>query len=252
MAVIWKKTKGETSYKVTKAGSAVRLYRNNVLHSQWNENNPISGKLWDLFLLSSLNSEKSIDKVLVLGAGGGAVINLIHCLFPKCHVDAIDLDKTHLYVARKYFKVSKKYCRLIHDDVKNWLPNNENKQYDLIIDDVFFESNNIPYRSVKVQAIWIEKLLKKLTKQGVLVINFADNKEWNKSRKKLANRRLVNQYKFAISSHSTCDNKVVHIAKKQLSKKIIKQRFDSAICQRYMKILNNGKISYKKLLKLSP
>lgn len=251
MAVIWEKKQNKTSYKVTKAGNAIRLYRNKVLHSQWNGKNPISGKLWDLFLLSSLGNERPIEKVLVLGAGGGAVIKLIHFLHPKCHVDAIDLDKTHLYVARKYFKVSKKYCQLIQADVKNWVKRNKNKNYDLIIDDVFFESNNIPYRAVNAQVDWIERLLKKLSKQGVLVINFADKKEWEKSRKELAHSELVSDYQFAISSHCACDNKVVHIANKSLSKKHLKTNLNSVISRRYQYLLDNGSINFKKLSTLS-
>jgi spermidine synthase len=250
MAVIWKKIKGNTKYKVTKAGNAVRLYRNKVLHSQWNASKPVSGKLWDLFLLSSFDNNKPINNVLVLGAGGGAIINLIHHFFPKCHVDAIDLDKTHLYVARKHFKVSKKYCRLIHDDVKNWLEINQGKKYDLIIDDVFFESDSIPYRSIQAQALWVENLLARLTKQGALVINFADQKEWAKSRKQLIRRQLTCEYQFAVATHFACDNKIVHIAKKRLSKKITKNNLNNKSKRQYKCYLNNGIITYRKLTKM--
>lgn len=250
MAVIWKKTKANNKYKVTRVGGAIRLYRNKVLHSQWNANKPVSGKLWDLFLLSSFDSKKSINRVLVLGAGGGAIINLIHHFFPKCHVDAIDLDDTHLYVASKFFKVSKKYCTLIHDDVKSWLAVNQSKQYDLIIDDVFFESNNIPYRSVKAQALWVESLLDRLRKQGSLVINFADKKEWANSRKQLIQRGLTNEYQFAMATHYACDNKIVHMSKKRLAKKVIKKNLNNDSCRQYMVYFNDGIIGYRKLTKM--
>jgi spermidine synthase len=247
MAVIWKKTKGETKYKVTSAGDAIRLYRNKVLHSQWNASKPVSGKLWDLFLLSSFDNNKPIKRVLVLGAGGGAIINLIHHFFPKCHVDAIDLDDTHLYVARKYFKVSKKYCTLIHDDVKTWLISNQNKKYDLIIDDVFFESDSIPYRSIQAQGLWVENLLVRLNKQGSLVINFADKKEWAKSRKQLIQRCVANKYQFSVAAHHVCDNRIVHVSKKKLSKEIIKQNLNKDPSRQYMRYLNDGTITYRKL-----
>jgi spermidine synthase len=250
MAVIWKKNKGEAKYKVTNAGNAVRLYRNKVLHSQWNASQPISGKLWDLFLLSSLDFEKPINKVLVLGAGGGAIINLIHHFFPTCYVDAIDLDDIHLYVAKKYFRVSKKYCRLIHSDVKAWLASNQNKKYDLIIDDVFFESDSIPYRSIQAQALWVEDLLGRLNKQGSLVINFADKKEWAKSRKQLLKSGLTQSYKFAIATHYACDNRILHISKKRLAEKTIRQSLKKDASRQYMRYLNDGTITYKKLTKM--
>jgi len=246
MAILWKKTKGGTKYKVTQAGNAIRLYRNNVLHSQWNARKPVSGKLWDLFLLSSLGGERSISKVLVLGAGGGAIINLIHHFFPTCHVDAIDIDETHLYLARKYFKVSKKYCTLTHADVRTWLAANQGEKYDLIIDDVFFESDSTPYRSVQAQAIWVQDLLRRLTKQGSLVINFADKKEWKKSRKELIQGPVAKLYRFAIATHYACDNKIVHISKQMLSGKSIKQNLNNDSCRQYMRYLNNGTFTYKK------
>ncbi|MFK7794679.1 MAG: spermidine synthase [Gammaproteobacteria bacterium] len=249
MAVIWKKTIASNKYKVTNAGGAVRLYRNKVLHSQWNASKPVSGKLWDLFLLSSFDGKMPINKVLVLGAGGGAIINLIHHFFPKCHVDAIDLDDTHLYIAKKYFKVSNKHCTLIHDDVKSWLAINRDKKYDLIIDDVFFESDNIPYRSVQVQAHWVESLLKRLKKQGALVINFADKKEWAKSYQQLTRRRLTSKYQFAMATHYACENKIVHISKNNLSKKIIRQNLNNKSHRQYMSYFNDGIISYRKLTK---
>jgi spermidine synthase len=249
MAVIWKKTKGNIKYKVTKAGNTIRLYRNQVLHSQWNACKPVSGKLWDLFLLTSFNNEKPINKVLVLGAGGGAIINLIHNFFPKCHVDAIDLDEIHLYIARKYFKVSKKYCTFTHEDAKTWVVTNQDKKYDLIIDDVFFESNSVPYRSIQAQALWVDILLKMLNKEGVLVINFADKKEWAKSRKQLIQKRLTKKYQFGLAEHYGCDNKIVHVSKKQLSKKNIKQSLNNDFSRQFIYYLDDGTITYKKLKK---
>ncbi len=249
MTVIWEKIKGNTRYKVAKVGNAVRLYRNKVLHSQWNASKPVSGKLWDLFLLSSLDNEKPIKKVLVLGAGGGSIINLIHHFFPKCYVDAIDLDDTHLYIARKYFKVSKKYCTLIHDDVKAWLEINQSEKYDLIIDDVFFESDSIPYRSIQAQASWVEKLLTMLNKQGVLVINFADKKEWAKSRKQLMQKKLTEKYQFGVATHYACDNRIIHVSENELSNKAIKKNLNNKSRQQYMRNLNDGTITYRKLVK---
>jgi len=249
MAVLWKKTKGETRYKVTNAGNAIRLYRNKVLHSQWNASKPVSGKLWDLFLLSCFNSDKPLNKVLVLGAGGGAIVNLIHYFFPQCQIDAIDLDDTHLYVARKFFKVSKKYCSLIHADAKSWLANNQDKKYDLIIDDVFFEANSIPYRSIQAQVHWVISLLERLNKEGVLVINYADKKEWTDSRKQLIQKGVTDKYQIAVATHYNCENKIIHLSKKKLSSSVIKTDKNSGATREYMRYINNGTITYRKFKK---
>lgn len=247
MALIWQKNISETKYKVTSAGSAIRLYRNKVLHSQWNSKKPISGKLWDLFLLTSIGKDISIKNVLVLGAGGGAIINLVHHFFPKCNVVAIDLDETHLYVARKFFKVSKKYCTLVHIDAKNWLEQNQESKYDLIIDDVFKESDSVPYRSIQAQALWVKNLLSILTKNGVLVINFADKKEWLMSKKQLAKIKSINTYQIGIATHYACDNLIVHVSKKLLSSENIKENFVDNSGYHYLRYIDDGTIEYKKL-----
>ncbi|MDW3094295.1 MAG: class I SAM-dependent methyltransferase [Gammaproteobacteria bacterium] len=247
MALVWHKCIGLTKYKVTRAGNAIRLYRNKVLHSQWNPSKPISGNLWDLFLMSSIDANTPINNVLVLGAGGGAIINLVHHFFPKCNVVAIDLDETHLYVARKYFKVSKKYCTLIHSDAKDWLKLNQNNKYDLIIDDVFIESDNVPYRSIQFQALWMKDLLLRLSKHGVLVINFADKKEWLRSKKQLAKMKLIDKYQFAVATHYACDNQVVHVSKKLFLSKNIKENLIYKSGRQYKRYIENGTIEYKKL-----
>jgi predicted membrane-bound spermidine synthase len=215
MATLWHKSTETDEYRVTRAGHAVRLYRNAVLHSQWNPSKPVSGLLWDLFLLSSLNSD--ITRVLVLGAGGGAVINLVHYFFPHAKIDAVELDKYHIHAARKFFKVNTKFCRVHQDDVTHWVKNSKQQKFDLIIDDVFFEGQGDPYRSVDAHAKWIGSLLKKLTQQGVLVINFADDKEWRESKKQLEKQQYFKGYNFASSRHGRCENRIIHISRQDIS-----------------------------------
>ncbi len=74
MALIWQKQNHATDYRVVRAGASIRLYRNGVLHSQWNPRQPVKGNLWELFLLSSLGNEGALKRALVLGLGGGAVV----------------------------------------------------------------------------------------------------------------------------------------------------------------------------------
>ena len=215
MATLWHKITETDEYKVTRAGHAVRLYRNSVLHSQWNSYKPVSGHLWDLFLLSSLN--RDITRVLVLGAGGGAVINLVHYFFPQAKIDAVELDKYHIHVARKFFKVNTNFCRFHQDDVIHWVNNSKRKKFDLIIDDVFFEGQGDPFRSVDAHAQWIRSLLQKLTQQGVLVINFADSREWREGKKQLEKQKYFRSYNFASSMHDRCENRIIHISRQDLS-----------------------------------
>ena len=75
MAVVWQTVERGDHYQVRTAGHSVRLYKNDVFHSQWNETRPLSGGVWDLLFLPSLFVPSgSVKRVLVLGVGGGAVI----------------------------------------------------------------------------------------------------------------------------------------------------------------------------------
>ena len=186
MSFLWSKKVDQIQYRVTQAGHSLRLYRNGVLHSQWNPAHAVRGSLWDLFLLTSFNPRHDVRRVLVLGAGGGAVINLVHHFFPESQIDAIDSDSTHLYVAKKFFKVDVERCSLIQADASSWLEEKSGREYDLIIDDIFSEVNRVPFRSVSAESGWVKRLLRLLTKDGVLVMNFADQKEWRNCRESLA------------------------------------------------------------------
>ena len=171
MAVLWQKQIHNTDYRVVNAGASVRLYRNNVLHSQWNPVHPVKGNLWELFLLTCLGSEK-LKRVLVLGVGGGAVINLIHRFFPQAEIDAVELDKTHISIAKKYFHINSAKCNLIHADALDWTKTCPIKSYDLIIDDVFHEASKVPFRSIEMSADWIKVLLNKInSRQTKLELN---------------------------------------------------------------------------------
>ncbi|WP_455217906.1 hypothetical protein, partial [Kaarinaea lacus] len=79
MAIVWHKKISGTCYEVRKAGNSIRLYTDGVFHSQYNPHRPVTGSVWDLLMLPAFftNIDK-ISRVLVLGVGGGSVIQLLH------------------------------------------------------------------------------------------------------------------------------------------------------------------------------
>ena len=243
MTVKWRYVNKKASYRVVQAGNSIRLYRNNVLHSQWNDMKPVSGKLWDLFLITVVGQRKSLSNVLVLGAGGGSVINLIHYFYPDANITAVDFDRVHLKVAKKYFKVNTKKCELIYSDAQKWIKNNGKNKFDLIVDDVFSELDSIPYRSIDDQSDWAKLLVRQLKSKGVLVFNFADKQEWNRNYK-LWNVTL-SHYNIAVTSHSKCDNKIVHISKHKLSRKNLISSLNKSGHTEYVKYVKNGTFSYR-------
>ena len=251
MAVLWEKSFNNSLYRVTKAGNALRLYRNQVLHSQWNPESPVMGKLWDIFLLCTVAQNHEIKNALVLGAGGGSVINLIHYFYPDAKIDAVDLDKMQLYIAKRFFKVSSANTKLINQNALDWLQNKNLKKYDLIVDDVFFETDNIPFRSIDIKKNWANKLISKLTSRGSLVINFADQKEWKKSRKYIENIAKNKKYNIGVGIQKSCDNRIVFLSKNCLATKTLKNGLMRDKAMSYLKFWKNGMFTYRQLLRIN-
>ena len=245
MALIWRKQEHDTDYRVVKAGESIRLYRNGVLHSQWNSNNPVRGNLWELFLLTVVGRTEELRRVLVLGVGGGAVINLIHHFFPNAEVDAIELDATHIKIAKKYFHLDLKKCNLINANAIDWVKTSKADAYDLIIDDVFHETAQVPFRSIQISGTWIKLLLSKLNHHGTLVINFADKNEWNDCRLQRAVQKKLKNYQVGVAINKKCENRIVHIARQPLSASSVKKSLQSGSCTPYLRVWSKGEFSYR-------
>ena len=86
----------------------------------------------DILINESAHQLKG-GKALLLGLGGGCVANeLVNHNFD---VDAVELDERVSIAAKKYFDLNPKF-KVYIDDARRFL-NHSNKQYDLIVFDVF-------------------------------------------------------------------------------------------------------------------
>ncbi|MDH5633805.1 MAG: methyltransferase domain-containing protein [Gammaproteobacteria bacterium] len=182
MAILWEKCVDGVNYQVRAAGSTRRLYSNGVFHSQYNPNQLLTGGVWDLLLSAAFfYPPGSIRRVLVLGVGGGSVIQqLRHYVWPD-QIVGIELSKPHLYVARKYFRVPEHGVKLVHADAVKWLETYKGPPFDMIIDDLFGEHEGEPVRAVKMTTRWARTLLKHLRPDGMLVANFISPAELRQS-----------------------------------------------------------------------
>lgn len=175
MAVIWSKTVGSDRYEVRKAGNSIRLYKNRVFHSQWNPERPLSGGVWDLLFLPALfRPVGSVQRVLLLGVGGGAVINQYVQLLSPETITGVELDGQHLKLARRFFALHDPSVVLHCADAIGWLRKYRGPAFDVIIEDLYDERDGEPERVVDADNTWFSELLAHLNPQGVLVINFED------------------------------------------------------------------------------
>ena len=193
MAVIWEKHVDGVSYQVRTAGRTRRLYTNGVFHSQYNPVNPVTGHVWDLLMIPAFfHAPERVRRVLVLGVGGGAVIGLLQRFVTPEAVVGVELNPLHLQVARRFFGVRQRSVHLVQSDARPWIEDYAGPPFDMIIDDLFGERDGEPVRAVKMNGAWFAILLKNLTREGMIVANFASVQELRRcayfSRRGLARR----------------------------------------------------------------
>lgn len=236
MAIIWQKKHLGQTYEVRTAGCSVRLYKDGVLHSQFNERQPITGQVWDLLTLPAFfYPPQSIKRVLVLGVGGGTVIRQLNLFFQPSQIIGIDLDPTHLKVAKRFFGLNKlKNVALYCEDANTWLQEYQGPPFDVIIEDIFTEENGEPIRALNANKQWAHCIIHNLTDCGVAVLNFTSTSEANASafvRHAAINAYLKSSYLLACSRNV---NIVGAFLKTKTNAKELKQKLNThtAIDQR--------------------
>jgi spermidine synthase len=137
-----------------------------------------------------------IQRVLVLGVGGGAVIRQLHRYVQPEHIIGIELNPVHLDVARRFFDVDDKIAELHQAEAVEWLQQYDGQPFDMIIEDLFGEQNGEPVRAVKADINWCMTLSRHLARDGVLVMNFIDIAEMRKS-ECLNKQHLAKRFKSA-------------------------------------------------------
>jgi spermidine synthase len=172
MAILWQETRDGTLYQVRSAGKTLRLYTDNVLHSQYNPDKKLTGSVWDLLFLPALakKTEKPL-RVLVLGVGGGAVIHMLNEFLACEKIIGIELNPTHIEIAKNFFSLSSENIELIEADAICWVENSKEK-FDIIIDDLFYEEDDEPVKVAVPNATWFYNLYSLLRPCGLIIMNF--------------------------------------------------------------------------------
>jgi len=178
MSILWERATAGALYQVRQAGRSMRLYTNGVLHSQYNPGRPLTGSVWDLlFLPAFFYPPTSIHRVLVLGVGGGAVIQQIRQFVQPDTVVGIELNPVHLSVARRFFAVKGKGVQLIRANAVDWIKQYQGPPFDMIVDDLFGDADGEPLRAVYAGQEWVRSLTDCLSGEGMIVSNFESRLE---------------------------------------------------------------------------
>jgi len=228
MALLWQKTIKNTRYEVRSAGETRRLYTNGVFHSQFNPNRAITGGVWDLLLLPAFfYPPQSIERVLVLGVGGGAVIRQLERYIKPAEIIGVELNPVHIKIAKQYFGITNKMAKLVQADAIKWLQDYSGPAFDLIIEDLFGEQDSEPVRAVKANKTWLQKLHQHLNPEGILVMNFTSRSDLKNcaavSYKKISGL-FPSAFQFSLPNY---DNAIGAFLKKPVTSKMLHQNINS-------------------------
>lgn len=227
MAILWQKTIKDTRYEVRTAGQTRRLYTDGVFHSQYNSDHEATGGVWDILMLPALfYPAETIQRVLVLGVGGGAVIHLLQRYIKPAEIIGVELNPVHIMVAKRYFGITNKLAQLVQADAIKWLENYSGPPFDMIIEDLFGEQGGEPVRAVKANKAWFEKLNSHLSPEGVLVMNFISRNDLKNcaavSYKKISGL-FKSSFQFTLTHY---DNAVGAFLKKPATSQILRQHIN--------------------------
>lgn len=225
MGLLWEKQTPDTHYEVRNAGKAVRLYTDGVFHSQYNPRQPVTGNIWDLLMLPAFFYEPGeIRRVLVLGVGGGAVIQqLMHFIHPVGIV-GVELDPIHLYIAKRFFQVKQDNVELHEADAVQWLKDYKGLPFDMIIDDLCGGESGEPVRAVSADKAWVKLLMSHLTPEGVLVSNFITRQELASSAY-VSDKTLARSFKSSyVLSIPLYENSIVAMLRKPSSSRELREK----------------------------
>ena len=173
MAVIWKKRVQSRLYEVRTAGRTRRLYTNGVLHTQYSPAHPLTGSVWDLlFVPAFFYPRPQIQRVLLLGVGGGALIKQYNHFIRPVEIIGVDINAVHLYVARRFFSADQSNVTLMEQDARAFLRDYRGPGFDVIIDDLFADDDGVPERAIPVNTDWAKQILRHLNLGGMVITNF--------------------------------------------------------------------------------
>jgi spermidine synthase len=121
---------------------------------------------------------RQIKTVLVLGFGLGSVVDLLENHPTIQQIKAVDADKVIIELAKKYLQTNlKNKVEYVCEDAEKFVLVNHDKQYDLVLFDVFIEDET-PMNFMKQS--FLESLKKLVSNNGLLL--FSKINDSNKSK----------------------------------------------------------------------
>lgn len=119
--------------------------------------------------LLNINFDSRFNTILVLGLGGGSVVETIREDFKSAaFIELVEIDPEIISIAKKEFSVDRfTNINIVCADAANYI-NSSDSKFDLIIVDIFVD-NNIP--EIFTQPDFIKKLALRINTNGIILFN---------------------------------------------------------------------------------
>jgi len=157
--------------------------------------------------LREIEFDNSIQKILLLGLGGGSVIQTIRHEFKSdALIVAVDIDPQIIEIALHDFTINRfENVRIIQADASTFIENS-NDTFDLIIMDIFI-GDNIPEYFTKIQ--FINQLTKRLNSKGKIIYNTIRNTIKPETFNQIKNELLHQNFKVKIIERVEWTNDII-------------------------------------------
>lgn len=157
--------------EVRSAGRSKRLYINKILHTSFNPSQWVTGDIWDSLAISALLAPpEKIQRVLLLGVGGGAAFQILQRVLPSPkRFVGVDNSPDIVKIAQRFFNLN---TELIVDDARHAVNTliKKKERFDMIIDDAFSRDKNEATRAYPITHAWQKKLERLIDPSGGIIV----------------------------------------------------------------------------------
>ena len=143
------------------------------IQSKHNRDNPASLSLeYQAPLLRPLNMLPSVQRVLLIGLGGGTVVHYLQRFYPNVVIDVIELSSKMITLASTFFDIHpSEFCRIRCEDGIDYLAHTT-AGYDIVILDVATQDGFVEKFGT---VACVNNCLNALNETGALTINYCGN-----------------------------------------------------------------------------
>ncbi len=131
----------------------------------------LARKIWEKPLKQISNYQLPISNILILGLGGGGIIELLKKYWPDARITGVDIDQNIVELGKKYIKWDEEKVYIVIEDAQTFLDTKtktSKSKYDLIIVDTY-NGSTFPAKFTKLRFIQTLKVV--MSKKGKVIIN---------------------------------------------------------------------------------